>query len=104
MKRWLSAPHELGESGAVWQQGSYSLCMCQQCLVLGGIRYMHPAVCTFACRLALLCSGHTFSQHPAFACVDRGSVVGWCRCVWLYQHVDSFLRLCTSPGFMCMYR
>lgn len=53
-----------------------------------GVHGVPAASSMCICGLALLCSGHTFSQHPAFACTDRG---GWCSCVWLYQHVDSFV-------------
>ena len=105
IKRSLWAEDGLGDSGAVWQRGIYRLCMCQQCLFLGVMGYMHPAVCTYAYRLGLLCNKHTFSQHFAFA--YTGSMMGWCswmclcRCVSLYQHVNACLLLCTSLCFLC---
>lgn len=93
-KSWVSRELQGSEAAAAFA------CVSSVWCGRGGVHASR--VCTFACRLALLCSTYTCSQHPVR---DRGSMVGWWMCVWFYQHVDSFLHLCTSLGFMmCSYK
>lgn len=53
IKHNLGAKDGLGCSGAVWQRGIDRLGMCQHCLFLGVMGYMHSAVCTYAYSLGL---------------------------------------------------